>query len=115
MNTVVLTGVVSREPVARLLAGGAQVLSLELTTVVDQRNLSVPLSWSNPTDDLPLQIGDTVCVVGSVRTRFFRAGGSTQARTEVEVASLCRDDDAIAIDRQRAAIEHMLRDVKADE
>lgn len=37
-----------------------------------------------------LQPGDSVEVVGSLRRRFFRAGGSTASRYEVEAARLRR-------------------------
>ena len=40
------------------------------------------MAWLDPSDPLP-GVDDEVLVTGQVRRRFFRAGGSTQSRTEV--------------------------------
>jgi hypothetical protein len=37
-----------------------------------------------------LDVGDEVVVLGSVRRRFFRAGGSTASRVEIEAEVVCR-------------------------
>jgi len=52
--------------------------------------VSVPVSWVDPPPKglEPLEEGLEVVVVGTVRRRFFRSGGSTQSRTEVVVDSV---------------------------
>ena len=45
---------------------------------------SVPVVWFPTARRQPsLEAGDEVVVVGRVRRRFFRSGGTTQSRTEV--------------------------------
>jgi single-strand DNA-binding protein len=49
-----------------------------------ERAETVPVVWFDPpAAATALDIDDTVVVVGRVRRRFFRSGGSTQSRTEV--------------------------------
>lgn len=83
MNVVVLQGVLSSAPVSRALASGSVLVSLEVTTLVDGASASVPVAWFDPPGEVAWGPGDEVCVVGSVRRRFFRSGGLTQSRTEV--------------------------------
>ena len=83
MNVVILQGVLSSAPVLRSLASGSVVVSLELTTVVDTGTASVPVAWFDPPKEVGWGPGDEVCVLGTVRRRFFRSGGVTQSRTEV--------------------------------
>ena len=83
MNVVVLQGVLSSAPVARTLASGSVVVSLELSTVVDGATASVPVAWFDPPGEVVWGAGAELVVAGTVRRRFFRSGGSTQSRTEV--------------------------------
>jgi single-strand DNA-binding protein len=83
MNVVVLQGSLSSDPVTRTLASGSVLVSLELTTVVDGANTSVPVAWFDPPAVPDWATGDEVLVTGIVRRRFFRSGGLTQSRTEV--------------------------------
>jgi single-strand DNA-binding protein len=88
-NLSVLVGALSRDPELRQLPSGDQVLSLELTVRPDGRPAeSVPLSWpAAPAHATRWSAGEELLVIGRVRRRFFRAGGSTQSRTEVVVAA----------------------------
>jgi single-strand DNA-binding protein len=86
MNVVVLHGSLSRPPEARELPSGDVLVSYEVTVPAteDRRAESVPVSWFEaPAGALDLEPDAEVVVVGRVRRRFFRAGGSTQSRTEV--------------------------------
>ncbi|MEI7548337.1 MAG: hypothetical protein WCK21_09810 [Actinomycetota bacterium] len=83
MNLVVLQGVLSSAPVSRALASGSVVVSLELTTSMEGVAASVPVAWFDPPGEVGWGPGDELFVLGSVRRRFFRSGGSTQSRTEV--------------------------------
>jgi single-strand DNA-binding protein len=84
MNIVVLRGVLSSAPVIRELPSGSIVHALEVTTRGEAgRSASVPVAWFDPPAAPALDAGADVVVTGSVRRRFFRAGGATQSRTEV--------------------------------
>lgn len=85
LNVNVLRGRLSSEPAARSLPSGTRLLSLEVTVaVVDGPDESVPVAWFDPPAKAPqLHAGDELLVVGRVRRRFFRAGGTTASRTEV--------------------------------
>jgi single-strand DNA-binding protein len=93
-NVVVLRGRVTSDPVVRELPSGSTVTQVELTTSCDGAAVSVPVV----VDDRPVTClaGDELIVVGHVRRRFFRAGGTTQSRTEVVAA------DVVPAGRRRA-------------
>ena len=84
MNIVVLQGTLSRTPEVRSTPSG-EVISYEVTTRPDEGPaVTAPVAWFEPPKAAyALAQGDSVTVVGQVRRRFFRAGGSTQSRTEV--------------------------------
>ncbi len=88
MNVVVLQGSLSSDPVARTLASGSVLVTLELTTVVDGAGVSVPVAWFDPPIEVVFAAGEALVVVGTVRRRFFRNGGLTQSRTEVVAAEV---------------------------
>ncbi len=88
MNIVILLGRLSSPPRQTELPSGTVRWNLELSCPVpDGRTLGVPVTWEGSVAD-----GwdtDTVLVVtGMVRRRFFRAGGATQSRTEVEATAV---------------------------
>jgi single-strand DNA-binding protein len=88
MNIVVMQGTLSSDPVARTLASGSVLVSLELTTVAEEGNVSVPVAWFDPPGEVTWAAGDALLVTGIVRRRFFRAGGVTQTRTEVVASEI---------------------------
>jgi len=83
MNVVILRGTLSSDPVSRDLASGSVLVSLELTTTVDEASVSVPVAWFDPAKEVTFAAGDALVVTGTVRRRFFRSEGRTQSRTEV--------------------------------
>ena len=93
MNFVILSGRLSSEPTVRELPSGSVLVSYELTTRVEDAAVSVPLVWFDPAKRPVVVAGDEVRAIGSVRRRFYRAGGVTQSRTEVVVASLAKVGD----------------------
>ena len=94
-NVVLLRGRVSSEPRLRELPSGSAIVNLEVTTVLDETSVSVPVVVEAAT--VECAAGDEVVVVGAVRRRFFRAGGATQSRTEVLA------DKVVRASRTRAA------------
>ena len=48
MNVVIIRGTLSSAPVARTLASGTAMLSLEVSTIVDGATVSVPVAWFDP-------------------------------------------------------------------
>jgi len=109
MNITVVTGHLARPPEHRTLPSGEELVGYELRVVgPDGRAESVPVSCpAPPAGAQALEVGEALLVVGRVRRRFFRAGGSTQSRTEV-VAS------AIVPVRRRAAVRRLVAEASAE-
>ncbi len=84
-NLAVIRGVINRIPELRVLASGDEILNLDLTIRgEDGPTESVPVVWVNPPAAAhKLHEGQDVVVLGRIRRRFFRAGGSTGSRTEL--------------------------------
>ena len=84
-NVVVVAGRLSRPAAQRVLPSGERLVAVQVT--VDRsgdRAETVPVVWFDaPASAATLDVEEAVVVVGRVRRRFFRAGGSTQSRTEV--------------------------------
>ena len=70
VNLVILIGEVTSPPVQRTLQTGDVVSSFDIATHVDEGRISVPIAISGECDTT--HVGDSVCVVGIVRRRFFR-------------------------------------------
>lgn len=91
-NLVVLRGHISSPPKQRELPSGSILLMLEVTTRPPAA--SVPVVWFEPPTrcglDAETPVDTEVIVIGHVRRRFFRAGGTTQSRTEVVADTVCR-------------------------
>jgi single-strand DNA-binding protein len=88
-NVAVVQGMLSGPPRWRELPSGSELVELDVTTKGAAGSSSVPVSWFEPGALAPaLQPGDAVVVVGHVRRRFFRSGGTTQSRTEVVARSV---------------------------
>jgi single-strand DNA-binding protein len=85
MNVVVLIGRLARPAESRELPSGDRLVAYEVT--VDrpgERAETVPVVWMDaPVSAVDHDVDERMVVVGRVRRRFFRAGGSTQSRTEV--------------------------------
>lgn len=82
-NVVVLRGRVTNDPVRRELASGVAVAQFDVAVPDDHGSATVPVAWIDPPNGRTPHGDQEVVVVGSVRRRFFRAGGATQSRTEV--------------------------------
>ncbi len=110
MNIVVLQGKLSRPPEERELPSGNVVLYDVTTRDEEGSATSAPVAWFGaPATAIDMVEGDDVTVVGQVRRRFFRAGGSTQSRTEVVAAAVVRTRQKArvrtALERAREAID----------
>lgn len=82
-NLAVVAGRLSSPPRPRTLPSGDVVWQLEVTVDGDQgRRESIPVQYAGPEPPAATD-GDAVLVLGRVRRRFFRAGGTTASRTEV--------------------------------
>jgi single-strand DNA-binding protein len=97
-NLSILVGVLSRDAELRDLPSGDQVLGLELTIRPKGAPAeSVPVAWVDaPASAARWQAGEELLVVGRVRRRFFRAGGTTQSRTEVVATTAVPTRRAVA-------------------
>jgi single-strand DNA-binding protein len=109
-NLAVIRGTVPNEPQARDLPAGGVVVQFDVATRIEtdgrEAKVTVPIAWNDPTT---AQLGVVVAgadlvVVGTVRRRFFRVGGSTQSRTEVVA-------DAVIPARRHKRVAAALSDV----
>jgi single-strand DNA-binding protein len=87
VNIVFLRGRLSRPAEVRVLGSGTTVVNYEVTVAHEGAPKdSVPVIWQDPPPSAragSFAEGDEVVVLGRVRRRFFKAGGTTQSRTEV--------------------------------
>ena len=107
-NVVLLRGRVSSEPRLRELPSGSAIVNLEVTTLVDEVSVSVPVVVAAAT--VECAAGDEIVVVGTVRRRFFRAGGATQSRTEVLADKVVRASRARAAQKLIEGVVTLLDD-----
>lgn len=110
MNVAVIRGSLSRDPELRELPSGDRVVHYEITVRDRSPADSVPVVWVEPRAGWDAVVaGDEVVVTGRVRRRFFRAGGSTQSRTEVVADKVVPSRQArrarALVDRAAAALE----------
>ena len=86
-NQAVVIGELTQDPERRVLPSGTSLVTFSLTVRADgQKTTSVPLSWFDPPKKVDRwKAGDQLITVGSVVRRFYRSGGTTGSRTEVEV------------------------------
>lgn len=112
-NLVIVRGTIRRGPEFRVLPSGDEVLSLDLIVRhPDMPAESVPIVWQNPSSAAAkLNDGDEVVVVGRARRRFFRAGGATTSRTEVQADRVV---SARASARVRTLVGHRLDELNLD-
>ena len=87
VNCVVLRGTVTNDPEVRELSSGKVVTTLNLSTTTGAGTWSVPVSFEGTLANTIVE-GSDVVVVGGVRRRFFRTGGSVQSRTEVSASKV---------------------------
>lgn len=103
LNLVVLEGVLARPAQDVELPSGSRLISLEVTVRREDGPAEpVPVAWFDaPAWATSLDAGAPVVVVGRVRRRFFRSGGTTQSRTEVVASRVVRSTAAAKV---RAAL-----------
>ncbi len=84
-NVVALVGRLARPAEWRELPSGDRLVAYEVTVErPGEKAEGVPVVWLGaPAAAADHDVGERVVVVGRVRRRFFRAGGTTQSRTEV--------------------------------
>lgn len=112
-NLAVLRGLIRVEPEYRQLSSGDDVLSLDLSIrSADRAAETVPVVWHTPpTSALKLAAGDDVVVVGRVHRRFFRSGGATVSRTEINADTVL---SARSTARLRAVLLPRLEEISLD-
>ena len=94
VNLAVVRGIVSSPPDVRVLPSETVLVQLQVTTRLETETLSIPVSCWNPAGWVEtLEPGDEIVVVGRVRRRFFRAGGATASRVELEADVISRAND----------------------
>lgn len=101
MNIAIIAGTLSSAPVLRTLPSGDELSVLQLTTDPSPTvpKSSVPVCVPGATAANRWQAGDRLVVVGSVRRRFFRAGGRTASSTEVHATQVIAASSAKRVRR----------------
>ena len=113
-NVAVVRGACSSPPELRVLPSDQRLAQLQLTTRVDGRAMSVPVSVIDPAAWVDsLETGDEIIVLGAVRRRFFRAGGVTASRVEIEAEVVCRVRDRRRSRGLRRRVEELLEALDA--
>ena len=89
-NLVIVRAVINRVPESRVLASGDEVLAFDMTIRAEGGPAeSVPVIWTNPPAVAHnFAEGDDVVVLGAIRRRFFRSGGTTASRTELNASRI---------------------------
>lgn len=111
-NLALLIGVLARPAQDLELPSGDRLVSLEVTVRrPDGPAEPVPVQWSDPPAWASmLDAGTEVAVLGRVRRRFFRAGGTTQSRTEVVATRVVRTTSRAKV---RALVEQAVECLEA--
>jgi single-strand DNA-binding protein len=110
-NLVVLRGTLAADARLRELPSGTAVAQFDVTTRDDTGTQSVPVAWFDPPPTVAdLEPGAELVVVGSVRRRFYRAGGATQSRTEVVAAKVVVARRSRDVRRALDAVHRLLLD-----
>jgi len=113
-NVAMVRGACSSPPELRVLASNQRLAQLQVTTRVDGRAMSVPVSVLEPAAWVEeLEAGDEIVVLGAVRRRFFRAAGATGSRVEIEAEVVCRARDRRRSRGLRRRIEELLEALQA--
>lgn len=95
-NLAIVRGLVSAEVTISELPSGRVVHNFEVKTTRGGERQVVPVAWHDPVRPPRLSRGDEVIVAGTVRRRWFRAGGGSQSRTEVVADNVGRVGSARA-------------------
>src|SRR6185503_12657033 len=93
INIAIVRGVLSSAPECRTLPSGSELAQLQVTTRPDAEGaaVSVPVSVTDPPAWIAdLDAGDELLLTGTVRRRFFRAGGATASRVEIAALAVAR-------------------------
>ena len=107
-NLAAVRGALTTEVRISELATGSVVHNFEVKTADGEAVHVVPVAWYDPVRPPRLQRGDEVVVVGALRRRWFRAGASSQSRTELMASCVARSSSTRAqraLARAAAALE----------
>src|SRR5690349_14048094 len=110
VNVAVVRGAVSSPPERRVLPSDAVLVPLQVPTRLEAEALSMPVvCWDPDAWVEELEAGAEIVGVGRVRRRFFRAGGATASRVELEAEVVAKAADKrrvrAALRRATAALE----------
>jgi single-strand DNA-binding protein len=104
-NIAVLRGVLATGVRISELPAGSVVYNFDVRAGGVDGPHVVPIAWRDPVRPPRLARGDDVVVVGSVRRRWFRAGGASQSRTELLASCVARSSSARARRGLAGAVE----------
>ncbi len=109
MNVAVVVGKITGQLFEHTQDDGRVILSFDVKTDGEQGPLTVPCSWLGPTGKAPkLEIDATVTVIGGVRRRFYRRGGSTTSRTDLLASRVILGGPSRSRVARAKAAEHLI-------
>ncbi len=111
LNLVVVCGHLSSDPVVRELPSGDHLVQYEVSAVFPDATVSTPVVQFGERPRTVPKAGENVAVLGVVRRRFYRVGGSTHSRTEVVATRLVFGNDKR---RRKALFAAAVRDLALD-
>jgi hypothetical protein len=117
LNMVIVIGNLVKPAEVRSLPSGVSIANFDVVVQqVDGTPETVPVAlFEAPDETLMWEPGRTLLVIGRVRRRFFRAGPSTQSRTEVvaeKALPVSRGDEArLALTNVAPTIERAVDDL----
>jgi single-strand DNA-binding protein len=109
LNVAVVRGTTSSPAEVRTLPSGTVLAQLQVTTRIDGTALSVPIAVLDPPAWVEaVDADEELVVVGRVRRRFFRAGGTTASRVEIEAQIVAPARDRRRLRTIRRRVENLL-------
>jgi single-strand DNA-binding protein len=114
INLALVRGICSSPAEVRALPSGSILAVLQVTTRDTEASaVSVPVVvWDPAASVSELDVGDEVVALGRVRRRFFRTGGGTASRVEIEASQVVPARDRRRVQallrRATSALEEVL-------
>lgn len=102
VNVAVVSGLLSSDPVERVLRSGDRLMVFQVRTTGGERTTSVPVVWRDaPESASSLRAGDRVVAMGRIHRRFYGGAAGRQSATELVA-------DRVVAERARRSVRSMV-------
>jgi hypothetical protein len=105
LNISVVRGQLTSDVRISDLPAGGVVHNFEVRSGTGRDGHVVPVAWHDPVRPPKLRRGDIVVIVGAVRRRWFRVGGTSRSRTELLARCVAKPGSIRAAKALEAAVE----------